>query len=193
MAIDPITALTLLNVASSAGGALASLLGKKKQAETVQIPGLTPEQQRVQSNILEQALSRLSGNMAGFDPIAQKARTDFQTQTVPSLAERFTSMGQGAQRSSGFREALGAAGSGLEESLASMGSQRSLQEQGLLQSLLGLGLRPSFESLYMPQQLGGAQQFGASLFQNSMQNMAPLLQLRQLSKMSAGGGLSSLY
>lgn len=114
----------------------------------------TPEQQQSFSQILQMALSGLQNPTEDFEPIAQQAKSEFEQQTIPSLAERFTSMGQGAQRSSGFQQALGRAGAGLSENLASMQSQYGLQKQGLLQSLLGLGLTPQFETSYTPRQPG---------------------------------------
>lgn len=89
---------------------------------------------------------------AGFAPLAQKATTQFNTQTIPSLAERFTAMG-GGQNSSAFQGALGSAGAGLQENLAGLESQYNLQQggqqQNLLLSLLGLFLRPQFENNFM--------------------------------------------
>ena len=64
----------------------------------------------------------MGGKMPGgmdFEPLRQQAMTQFNTQTVPSLAERFTSLG-GGQRSSAFQGALGQAGAGLQENLAGM-------------------------------------------------------------------------
>src|ERR1700684_1866670 len=102
--------------------------GQLKQLSTV-TPG--------QGNIIGQAgtsgldlLKRIQGNQFNFEPIAQQARTQFNTQTIPSIAERFASMGSGgSQRSSSFANALGSAGSGLEQSLAALRSQYGLQER----------------------------------------------------------------
>jgi len=85
-------------------------------------------------------------------PIEQQARTQFAQQTVPSLAERFTSMGAGAQSSAAFARKLGQAGAGLEQSLAAMRArlmpqyamqraQYGLQRAGLGMQGAGLGLR----------------------------------------------------
>ena len=83
----------------------------------------------------------------GFDDIANEARTNFQQQTLPTIAERFTQMG--AQRSSAFPQQLGAAGAGLDQGLASMKSQygqsRMGQQGNFLQSLLGTGMQRQFE------------------------------------------------
>lgn len=118
-----------------------------------QVPRFTPEQQSAFSKILGMGLSGLERPTAGFEPIAQQARTQFAQQTIPSIAERFTAMG--GQRSSAFPQALGQAGAGLEQSLAAQQAQYGLQNQGLLQQLLGFGLAPQFETLrYKPQPSG---------------------------------------
>lgn len=107
----------------------------------------------------------LGGQMPGgmsFDPMRQQAMTQFNTQTVPSLAERFTSMG-GGQRSSAFQGALGQAGAGLQENLAGMQSQYQMQMLPMLMQMLGIGLQPQTEQQYLPGQKGffqsGAEQF----------------------------------
>lgn len=57
----------------------------------------------------------------------------FNEQIIPGLAERFSGLGSGAQRSSAFQQALGAAGADLTERLASLRGQ--LQMQALPQAL----------------------------------------------------------
>ncbi len=106
------------------------------------------------------ALGGLQGTYQGgyntgggdFAPVAQHAMSQFASDTVPGLAERFTALGGGGTQlgSSAFQGALGAAGAGLQESLASMGSQYGLQQRGLDQNQQGLGLQQ--------QQLGLQQQ-----------------------------------
>ncbi len=61
---------------------------------------------------------------AGFDfgPLAQQAKSQFYSETIPTLAERFTALG-GGQRSSAFESSLGRAGAGLEENLAALKAQ----------------------------------------------------------------------
>lgn len=113
---------------------------------------LAPNQLGLQNEGIQNLLKMLQGGQGqapSFAPIAQQARTQFNTQTIPSLAERFTSLG--AQNSSAFQGALGSAGAGLEENLASMQSQYGLQQnsqnQNLMKILLGLGLSPQFENI----------------------------------------------
>lgn len=126
------------------------LLGTPGRAEQVQ--RFNPEQQQAFSQILQQALSGLQQPTAGFEPIAQQARTQFQQQTVPSLAERFTAMG--GQGSSAFGQQLGQAASGLEQGLASQQAQYGLQRGNQLQQLLGMGLAPQFDTIQFDQQPG---------------------------------------
>lgn len=95
-----------------------------------------------------------------FDAIRKNEINRFNTQTVPGLAERFTAMGGSGQRSSGFRQALGMAGSDLGQNLASMQSQFGLGQ-------LGMGLRPQFENIHRPRQIGG--------FEQGMMNMSSML------------------
>lgn len=132
----------------------------------------TPQQQNVQNTGLQQlldllkqnglfgqqqqqggmpALGGLQGTYQGgynsgggdFAPVAQHAMSQFASDTVPGLAERFTQLGGGGTQlgSSAFQGALGSAGAGLQESLASMGSQYGLQQRGLDQQQQGLGLQ----------------------------------------------------
>lgn len=146
-------------------------------------PLYNPQQTNVMSQLLGMAQGQLrqqggptGGGPGGpnnwqqyfdFAPIEQQARTQFNTQTVPSLAERFTSMGgEGGQRSSAFQGALGRAGAGLEEGLAALKAQYALpqaqlaqNQQGMqlnqLQTLLGGGLNRQFEGSYFRRQPQG--------------------------------------
>lgn len=132
-----------------------------------QIQRFTPEQQQAMNTILQQVLAQLSGDTFDFGPIEQRAREQFQQSTIPSLAERFTSLGRGAQSSSGFRQSLGQAGSGLESGLAALRSQYGLQRGALLQNLLRVGLQPQFEPLYHQRQPG--------FIESGLSSLAPAL------------------
>lgn len=124
----------------------------------------TPQQQGLQNQTISGAGNLLQQLMGGggfnFAPLAQQARTQFQTQTIPGLAERFTAFqgGQGGQRSSAFQGALGSAGAGLEQGLASDAARFGLKQQGLnqdlLSMLLGAGQQQSFVNNFRPRQPG---------------------------------------
>jgi len=129
----------------------SSTPGQFKQAPSA----YTEPQQGGFMQALQMALSQLQNPTAGFQPIAQKYQRQFQTDILPSIAERFASMGAGAQDSSGYQSALTGAGMDLSENLAGMESQYGLQQQQLGQNLLGMGLTPQNQFAYQdPQQSG---------------------------------------
>lgn len=74
----------------------------------------------------------LSGDSASYGNFAAPYMRQFNEQIIPGLAERFS--GVGAQSSSAFANALGGAGAGLLENLAS-------QREGLRFNALGKALR----------------------------------------------------
>jgi hypothetical protein len=133
------------------------LFGKGER--TQQIPRFTPQQQDVLSQLTSGAQQQLPQgfqylqNLLSQDPEAMKAfeapaRRAFSEQTLPTIAERFSSMD--AQRSSAFGQQLGQAGAALEENLAAQ--RAGLQGQGLNQllSLLQTGLTPQNETMVRP-------------------------------------------
>lgn len=109
----------------------------------------TPYQQAAQNYITYNALNRLGGGGFDFGPIANQQLEQFYGNTVPTLAERFTAMGNG-QRSSAFQGALAQAGRGLSNDLAAQQQLYNLQQQGHYANLLNYGLRPQFENAIQP-------------------------------------------
>jgi len=173
------------------GGGALSLFGKKKPAQTTQIPNFTPGQQNMMAqlgNIGMQGLQRLQNSNNSFEPIADLARSRFKTDTIPSLAERFTAFGEGGQRGSDFQGAAAGAGADLEGQLAAQGSQYGLQQQGLqqglIQQLLNMSLRPQFDNVHQPEQMGGAQRFGSNLFNASLPMMGKSFDMYNAQKQS---------
>lgn len=83
-------------------------------------------------------------NILGGDTEAFEAplMRQFHERTIPALAERFSGAGAGAQRSSAFQQALGAAGADLSERLGSL--RGGLQMQAVPQAL-GYAEAPSNE------------------------------------------------
>ena len=140
--------------------------GKKERME--QAPAMAPGQIDLLSQLTQgltgsgfgqgpmgagmQSLSdMLSGKPEAFAQFEAPYKRQFAEETVPQLAELFSGIGAGAQRSSAFPQALGAAGAKLSENLAML--HGGLRQQGLsqLMSMLGMGLgaRP-FESIFRP-------------------------------------------
>jgi hypothetical protein len=129
-----------------------SIFGSSGQLQ--QISKFNPQQQNVQNQALGQfgPLLQQLQKPADINPILDQRRQSFQTETLPSIAERFSSLGGSGQRSSAFQNAIGRAGSDLETQLGSLQSQVGLQDLNRQQSLLGLlgqlGMQPSTEHFY---------------------------------------------
>lgn len=162
----------------------AFFLGQPEQTE--QLSQYSPQNQEMFNQLIGQILGQYQtggefdpAGGGGFAPIAEQARTQFEEQTVPSIAERFTAMGGGGGRSSAFAQQLGQAGAGLEQGLAAQGAQFGLQQQGLLQNLLGMGRQ---ESITRPELPGALRELFSSFTGGAGQSMPMLL------KMLMGGG-----
>jgi len=158
---------------------LDSLFGSPQQ--TQQLPLYSQQQNQGQNQLLSRGLQGILGHQFDFAPIEQQARTQFSTQTVPSLAERFTAMGSGgSQRSSAFQGALGSAASGLESNLAGLRGQYNLAQLPFFQNLVQMGMRPQNEQILQSQQPG--------LFQGALPSMGSSLG----SYLGAGGTAAGL-
>jgi len=171
-------------------GALMSLLGKKQPAQTTQLQQLTPEQQQAQAEALQQAQQGLQDPGAGFDPIAQQARSQFFSQTAPGIAERFA--GLGATRSSAFPAALAGAGQQLEGNLAAQRAQFGLQNRNSLMNLLRLGLAPQFENIFQPEAQGTAQALGGSFLGQGLGGLTSFLGQRALGKQQGANTIRAI-
>lgn len=158
-------------------GGFGGLFGGGSEGGVNQAPRFNPQQQQALALLLGQGSAGLQNPYAGFAPIAQQARNQFNQQTIPSLAERFTSMGNASLSSPAFASQLGQAGAGLEEALAALQSQYGMKNQQNALSLLALGLSPSFENFYQRSQPG----FGENLLTGTIQAAPSLYQSYQLS------------
>lgn len=149
-------------------GLYESLFGTPGRIENM--PTMSGEQSQLLAQLLQglggpmqSGLGNLQGILSGepgaLEAFQAPAMRQFQEQTVPGIAERFSSMGAGAQGSSAFGQQLGAAGAGLAENLSAQ--RAGLQSQALqqLSQLLGLGIgQQTFQPTQIPGQQGGLQQ-----------------------------------
>lgn len=146
---------------ASRGGVGNTLFGQAGQEK--QFQRFTPQQQQLQNQAISQLMAGLKpGGQLDFGPIAQRARSQFSQQAIPTIAERFSSLGQNALSSPALYSQLGGAAANLEEALAAQ--QGAFQQRNML-GLLGLAGQPSFETAYIPRQRGLAEIGGASLLQ----------------------------
>lgn len=127
-----------------------------------------------QMNAMNQMLgSGLQGiNQASFEPIRNRAIRDYEQKIMPSIAERFTSLG--AQNSSAFNSAMGQAGAGLSENLADMESRFNQQNLPFFQQLMAMGLQPQFDRFNFLGKTGLQQPFQKMGMENLMDALSKL-------------------
>ena len=125
-----------------------------------QLPTQSPQQQQLSAQTIQNVLQMLQGGSTAphqfdFGKIKESAQNRFQTETLPSIAERFTALGSGgSQGSSAFAQAVGREGTNLDRDLGAMEAQFGMQQQGqdrdYLLNLLKSALMPQFENQYKP-------------------------------------------
>lgn len=156
-----------------ASGIFNLLFGNKDQ--TRQLPTLNKSQMGGLENILSQ-LGMMGGQGGGYNQAQDFYKNilggdtsqfeapylqNFNQNIIPGIAERFAGYGpqSGALSSSGFGQALGAAGGQLQSQLAALRGQLQQNAAGSLTNQynqlanLGLGTRP-FENAYQPGSTG---------------------------------------
>jgi len=207
--MDPATIALIASTFMQGVGLLNQ--GKGNGNEPSQIPTMTPEQEAILGQLtnmvqnqgggankamglLEKYMDPNSDIYKNFEaPYMQK----FEQQTIPRLAEQFAGFGanSGALSSSGFGQALGAAGANLQTDLAAMksGMQRnSINDYlGQFNTMTGQALNAQPFAYYQQQPGGGAMNaFGANaagpLANYGLQNM-------NLSGQSNNGGYNAKY
>lgn len=147
-------------------------------ASAQQLPRFNPEQQSAMSQLLGQGLQNTNP-----DFLEQRAQKQFYRDIVPTLAERFTSMGAGAQGSSDFRGSLSAAGSDLASQMQALRAQVGGQQ-------LAYGLQPQFENIYNPERQGLLQSAASTLAPAATQLAGDLASpwVKKYSNWVLGGG-----
>jgi hypothetical protein len=137
------------------------------QRGITQGPQVSPMEQ-AGGGFLQNLLSRTPEQQ--YQTFAQPFMRQFREQTIPELAERFTAMG--GQRSSAFQQALGAAGAGLSENLASL--KGNLINQLLGQQIQGANVGLGYAQMpgqRFNQQMQAAQMgINSSLLPEEIQN-----------------------
>jgi hypothetical protein len=185
--MEPMTMMALATLASGALGAAGNLFGSKNKLS--KLPTKTKEQQAFQGNILQQAMGMqgqgggygnalnywqdlLNPQSASYNDFAAPYMNEFEQQTVPRLADRFAGYGNtsGALSSSGFAQALGGAGAGLQAKLAALKAGLQQQAAGALtnqfNNLAGIGLSDQFAYGSQPGGGGVVGGFGAGASQS---------------------------
>jgi hypothetical protein len=116
------------------------------------LPTKTGQQLGVQNQALQRFGPLLNNVTAPTDvsAFANSARRNLNTQTIPTISERFYGQGTSPGRSSAFRNALGNAAGNLEYQLAELATNANMADKnrGLsaLSILSKVGMSPSFEN-----------------------------------------------
>jgi len=165
-------------IAASAIASLLPVIMNKlfpgKQGEMKALPTMSGGQQ----DLFQQLLSGLSGGNAGGGAMGSGMNflqgilggdtskfeaplmRQFNEQTVPGIAERFSGMGAGSQGSGAFGQQLGAAGAGLSENLGALRGGLQMQALSPLMEMLRMGVStPTFQWQQMP----GSQGAGSAM------------------------------
>lgn len=170
--MEPISLTMLLtSLAAGLGSAGVGLWQNKKQqeaaarGENIELAyTTTPEQRKLIEALgklgttgVQGAYQNIMGDpYAGFSDIQRNMQRGMQERGLPGLAESFTAMGQGAQRSSAFPqqrgELIGNYAQQLAQAQQAYGAQRLGQQQGFTNVLAAGSMQRPFEPIYKQQQ-----------------------------------------
>jgi hypothetical protein len=150
MPIGPLAGMAIAQGASALAGGLRGATAKSGKMR--QFPTVTPEQANTMGWARNFGQQQIQNPYAGFDPIAKRATSMFQQQTLPTLAQRFTGMGENALSSPSYQHQMSGANEDFQERLAALMANYGLHQQSLGQGLMGMGLYPEFENMYQPPQ-----------------------------------------
>lgn len=144
------------------------------RARAVQSPLYSAEVDALQKELGQMGMGTLKNlPSADFGPIEADYTRQYNEQVIPQLMEQFVGSAPGGMRTSGFKQALGAAGTGLQSKLAAMKQQFNVQRRGQEQAyglnLLQPGMRQQFQTDFLQPQphdlapMAGAQMQGDQL------------------------------
>lgn len=125
-------------------------MGQSKGGGYIKKETVTPEQNTLVNQLLQQALPNFQGAQQGYQqflpggvggqPLINQANQNFQQQTLPSIMNAF---GSGARSSSALNQALAAGAAGLNSNIAAqlaqlqLGASEGLGNLGSRQAALG--------------------------------------------------------
>lgn len=171
----PLALLATLGGSALLGGLSSRTANKGKWSQQNRF---NPQQQNLFAQAGQLGLNQIQNPYQGFEPIAQRARSQFFQDTIPGIAERFTGSTNAALSSPALYSQLGSAGAGLQEGLAALQSQYGQRQQALGQNLLGMGLTPQSENVYT----AGGPSFLSGLLGGASQGLGSLGNLYMLQK-----------
>jgi len=129
------------------------------QGYNVQQSTATPQQMQSSNFLGQWGQNQVQNPYAGFEPIANKLNNQWSQNVVPSLAARFSGLGDNKTTSGAFTQQLQGSNNQLQDIIGSLmsnyGQQNKQQGLGAIQQ----SLNPQFENQYFPSQQGFLQNF----------------------------------
>lgn len=127
-----------------------------------QVATQTPGQQQSSDFLRQWGQNQVQNPYQGFEPIANKLNNQWSQNTVPSLAARFSGLGDNKLSSGSFTSQLQGSNNQLQDIIGGLMSQYGQQnrQQGL--GAIGQGMQPQFENQYNPSFQGLFQQLLSS-------------------------------
>ena len=155
-------------IAGIAGSAFSG--GKPRPGKSTMLPTMTPEQQQLQDQIMQQYGGSLPGafeylrnalSPERISELEQPYIDQFNQQIAPGIANRFGGSGWGG--GSGLNQALGAAAGNLSNQLSMNRANYRQNALSGLQNFASPAFQSRFNTLYEPGRPTGMQNFGSGL------------------------------
>ena len=172
-----------MSMPMSATGSSSGLKGTGYKQ--IQTPTLNPEQQNLFKMLMGGSQEGLGAGLSHLTGLAKGDQSQFEQMEAPAfrqfaglqgnLASRFSGMGSGSRRSSGFKNTMNEASMDLSERLQ---SNRLNMQNDAIRQLMGLGdsllNRQTFETSLIPKKQSGLMQILASLSGGAAQGLGSL-------------------
>lgn len=132
---------------------IKDLLSKYLEANAQRTGGMNQQYQpQFYENLLRENLAQRPAPF-NFEPFREKAMQNLRENIIPTIAERFTTMGKGAQSTGAFAGLQARAASDLQQGLSELEQQYNLKNRALSQK----------DQLMLQQLLGQQQNYGINL------------------------------
>ncbi len=154
---------------------------------TVRLDRFDDRQAQGLNFLLDRGQQGMQDPYAGFAPIEDRARQQFQESTIPTIMERLGGAGA-AMSSPAVAQILGGAGRGLESDLAAQRSQFGQNQIMQMLQSMQLGLTPRFDTQYIPEQAGFMEMLGTGAASALPLLLMNMMQGRGGQQKTGGGG-----
>lgn len=123
-------------------------------ASIIQAPTLNAQQQGILQYLLQHAQQQQENPYGGFEDIQNDVNQNFQQQILPSILERFSSMGNNSLSSPSLGNQIGQTAANTNQGLGALRAQYGQQNKQNALQQFGMGLTQPFENFYQPESSG---------------------------------------